>query len=247
MESQLILEAEPPDINNIDLMIGTAEEEMPSNSICTNCVNNELKIATLKYELDDCKKKLTDCEINYTKLKRKVEKSKVKYFNFSSLTDDNMVNLFTGMATFSIFSWLLNRIKPHVKLFHKSLSLEDHLLIVLMKLKLGLLNKDIAQRFGVSSSTITKIFRGWVPIMGSSMKNLIVWPDRGVLRRNLPHSFKKKIRDAVCIIDCSEIFIERPRNLTARAQTLSNYKHNNTDKFLIGISPSGVVSFLSTG
>ena len=177
VESQLILEAEPPAINNIDFMIGAAEEEKPSNSTCTNCVNNELKIATLKSELDDCKKKLTDCEINYTKLKRKVEKSKVKYFNFSSLTDDNMVNFFTGMATFSIFSWLLNRIKPHVKLFHKSLSLEDHLLIVLMKLKLGLLNKDIAQRFGVSSSTITKIFRGWVPIMGSSMKNLIVWPD----------------------------------------------------------------------
>ena len=73
------------------------------------------------------------------------------------------------------------------------------------------------------------------------MKNLIVWPDRGVLRRNLPHSFNKKSLDAVWIIDCSEIFIERPRNLTARAQTWSNYKHNNTDKFLIGITPSGVV------
>ena len=150
-------------------MIGAAEEEKPSNSTCTNCVYNELKIATLKSELDDCKKKLTDCEINYTKLKRKVEKSKVKYYNFSSLTDDNIVNFFTGMATFSIFSWLLNRIKLHVKLFHNSLSLEDHLLIVLMKLKLGLLNEDITQRLGVSSSTITKIFRDWVPIVGRSM------------------------------------------------------------------------------
>ena len=40
---------------------------------------------------------------------------------------------------------------------------------------------------------------------------------------------------AVCvvIIDCFEIFIERPMNLKARAQTWSNYmyKHHNTVKF----------------
>ena len=43
----------------------------------------------------------------------------------------------------------------------------------------------------------------------------------------------------VSIIDCSEIFIEQPKNLTARAQTWSNYKHNNTAKYLIGITLSG--------
>ena len=51
----------------------------------------------------------------------------------------------------------------------------------------------------------------------------------------------------VCIIDCSEIFIQRPKNLTARAQTWSNYKHNNTVKYLIAISPSGAVMYLSSG
>ena len=51
----------------------------------------------------------------------------------------------------------------------------------------------------------------------------------------------------VSIIDCSEIFIEQPKNLTARAQTWSNYKHNNTAKYLIGITLSGAVMFLSAG
>ena len=37
--------------------------------------------------------------------------------------------------------------------------------------------------------------------------------------------------------------MERPRNLTARAKTWSNYKHNNTIKYLIGISPAGAVIF----
>lgn len=47
------------------------------------------------------------------------------------------------------------------------------------------------------------------------------------------------------IIDCFEIFIDRPSNLMARAQTWSSYKHHNTLKFLIGITPQGTVSFIS--
>ena len=40
-------------------------------------------------------------------------------------------------------------------------------------------------------------------------------------------------------------FIERPTNLLARAQTFSNYKHHNTIKILIGITPQGTVCFVS--
>ena len=42
------------------------------------------------------------------------------------------------------------------------------------------------------------------------------------------------------IIDCFEIFVERPSNLKARAATWSNYKHHNTVKVLLG-----VISFVS--
>lgn len=49
------------------------------------------------------------------------------------------------------------------------------------------------------------------------------------------------------IIDCFEIFIQRPKNVAARSKTWSAYKHNNTVKFLIGITPQGTVSFLSKG
>ena len=51
----------------------------------------------------------------------------------------------------------------------------------------------------------------------------------------------------VSIIDCTEIFLERPKNLTAHAQIWSNYKHNSTANYLIGITPSGTVMFLSAG
>ena len=48
-----------------------------------------------------------------------------------------------------------------------------------------------------------------------------------------------------CIIDAKEIFIEMPANPSAQQLTFSNYKNHNTLKALIGITPSGVVSFIS--
>ena len=47
------------------------------------------------------------------------------------------------------------------------------------------------------------------------------------------------------IIDCSEIFIERPSSLSAQAETYSTYKNHNTVKFLIAISPTGAIIFVS--
>ena len=46
-------------------------------------------------------------------------------------------------------------------------------------------------------------------------------------------------------IDCFEIFINKPKNILARAQTFSSYKHHNTVKFLIGITPQDVISYIS--
>ena len=48
-------------------------------------------------------------------------------------------------------------------------------------------------------------------------------------------------------MDCTEIYIERPLSLAARAQTYSTYKSRNTIKYLIGITPDAAVSFLSSG
>ena len=156
------------------------------------------------------------------------------------------MTFFTGLNCFR-FIWLFNKVKSSIKILHKKLSLEDHMLVLLMKLKLGLLNKDLAVRFNISTSTMSKIFRSLVLLIAADLINLTVWADHGTIRRHLPQSFKKNFKDCVCIIDYSEIFMERPKNVTARAQTWSNYKHNNTSNYLIGITPVGAIRFLSLG
>ena len=63
----------------------------------------------------------------------------------------------------------------------------------------------------------------------------------------MPSDFKRHFNKCVCIIDCFEVFCERPSDLKARALTYSNYKHHNTVKVLIGITPQGVISHVSKG
>ena len=93
---------------------------------------------------------------------------------------------------------------------------------------------------------MSKIVRTWLPKLSNVFTKLIIWPEREALRENLPTCFTS-FKNYVCIIDCTEIYIERPLNLNARAQTFSNYKSHNTIKYLIGITPAGAVSFLSAG
>ena len=49
------------------------------------------------------------------------------------------------------------------------------------------------------------------------------------------------------IIDYFEVFIEKPSNLLAKSCTWSQYKDYNTAKYLISITPQGIISYISNG
>ena len=52
----------------------------------------------------------------------------------------------------------------------------------------------------------------------------------------------KKFKNVRVIIDCLELFIQKPKVPSCQKITWSNYKHWNTAKLLVGITPDGVVS-----
>ena len=115
-----------------------------------------------------------------------------------------------------------------------------------IRLRLNLNVVDLAYRFKISSSTVSAVYAKWLDTMFIKMQPLIMWPDRAQLQETTPVSFRKYFGTKVAvIIDCFEVFIKKPMNLRARASTWSNYKHHNTVKFLIGIAPQGIISFIS--
>ena len=65
-----------------------------------------------------------------------------------------------------------------------------------------------------------------------------------MVKGNLPPSFTKFPNTRV-IIDATELFIEKPTRPKAQKLKWSTYKHANTLKILVGIMPSGAITFLS--
>ena len=61
----------------------------------------------------------------------------------------------------------------------------------------------------------------------------------------MPESFRQKYPLTRVIIDCTDIFIEKPSCFRAQSDTYSSYKSHNTAKGLVDISPNGAVTFVS--
>ena len=113
--------------------------------------------------------------------------------------------------------------------------------LTLMRLRLGISNEDLADRFGVSPTTCSTTFKTWILLLRILLGDALVkWLPREAIRDHLPDIYRKAGHHNLrCIIDCTELFVERPKALDLQAQTWSDYKSHNTIKFLIEISPNG--------
>lgn len=73
------------------------------------------------------------------------------------------------------------------------LVIEDEFLLVLMKLRLGLTNLDLATRFKVSELTVSNIFITWLDFLYIRLGALKVWPHRRVVLDKMPQKSSKRI------------------------------------------------------
>ena len=89
-----------------------------------------------------------------------------------------------------------------------------------MKIKLNCPFQGLAYRFGISVSTVSRIFDKWIDIMSTRLQFLILYGHRAreELIKTLPLVFKQNFGNKVAvIINCFEVFLERPSSLIALA------------------------------
>ena len=93
-------------------------------------------------------------------------------------------------------------------------------------------------------SLVLKISTTWINLLYLELPLLFPFPSQSLIRKQMPKEFKNYPTTRI-IIDCTELFIEKPSSLKTQSQTWSQYKHHNTWKVLVGISPNGVITFVS--
>ena len=214
----------------------------------SNSENNEESAnGDCNVDVEDCQKCIKlqkDCD----KYQQENTKLRLKVIGDDFLVDDVKTKYYTGLPSYELLQVVFSFVTIGLPNSFQNgpCSVFQQFLMVLMKLRLNLGCQDLGYRFGVHYSTVSRYFCKWLDVLYNRLSVFISWPERDQFLKTMPLEFRKNFRKCAIIIDCFEIFIERPTSLTARAQTWSNLK-NNTVKFLIGITPQGSVSFISKG
>ena len=178
---------------------------------------------------------------------RKKFRQRILVMKHKSYKDnDSKILYYTGLPNWEIFEVVYDFVCPD--LFQRSsLTTFQQLLLTLMHLRHNFSLQDLGYRFLIHTSTVSRVFHHVINVLFIKLKPLILWPERDNLLATMPMCFRKHCPRCTVIIDCFEIFIERPSNQLAKAQTFSTYKHHNTVKYLIGVTPQGTISFISEG
>ena len=71
-----------------------------------------------------------------------------------------------------------------------------------------------------------------------------IWPTRDDIDKTMPEDFKAKYPKTRVILDCTEFKCQMPSSLLLNTRLFSSYKNHTTVKGVVGIAPSGAITFL---
>ena len=217
----------------------TTELEETEGSVATQTELTSANVHAMQQLLTDQQQVIEDLTARLTQ--------RLAPFSEESLQNDEMVEFYTGVPNIKVLKAVFELVVKAVPSSDtSSLSPFQEFMVTVVKLRQNCPAQDLAYRLNVSCATVSQIFLKWMTVMDIRLGFLILWPDCDAVCKTMPKCFRASFgTKVVVIIDCFEIFIERPFDLQARASTWSSSKHHNTVKVLLGIVPQGVVSFVS--
>ena len=204
---------------------------------------------------DDQQVKQLEAEVCELEEIRKHDHLKI-CFDFNCLesivSNDSKVAFYTGFPSYDHLKICFDFLDPAASqlIYRDSRKVLDHsnkglplslppmeeFFLTLVRLRLGLLEQDIAYCFGISQSTVSRIFTSWI----NFMHNRYLYDlQESLFVATCQLSLNESIHDA------TEVSIQQPSLPELQQRMFSSYKNHNTFKALIGISPSDAVMFVS--
>ncbi len=182
--------------------------------------------------------------------------------------DVNKLRFYTGFHSFELFSNFYHAMRPTASNIttwtqmqrinagasqplqdnfrQTNLLIIDQLLLFLQKVRLGTFDQELADKFKVSVSTVSRTVITWANFLYFLLGSSPLWPSRSAVDNNMPESFKQMYPKTRVILDCTEIHTQTPSSLNLNSEFYSHYKGRNTMKSLVGITPAGAICFVSS-
>lgn len=199
-------------------------------------------------------------------LKQMQHKMEIERFGIHRFTTDNaLVQYYTGFSSTLLFTVFFNFIRPTANTMtsyyyqaaegpnatpnlvrQRSMLLIDEFFMFLCRLKCGLLEQDLAVRFNIHVSTVSRKIITWANFLYFILGSFNIWPSKEFIDSKMPGIFRELYPKTRVIIDCTELKMEKPSSLALGSKCYSAYKSNHTWKGLVGIAPHGPVTFIST-
>ena len=224
-------------------------------------------VESLQREVDYLQSERIVEQAKETELLHQLEKERARRdFCIDRFKGDNRkMRYYTGFLTYGMFmacfdfllqsakemrTWQGKRTSTGERTTEKTgpkskLPLQEQFFLVMVRLRLGLNVEDLADRFYINPSTVSRIFTTWINLMYVKFKELPLWMSRSKVDKWMPPCFKKWYPTTRVIIDGTEFYIEKPSSLARQSATWSSYKNHNTFKVLVGISPDGTMVYIS--
>lgn len=130
-------------------------------------------------------------------------------------------------------------------------SYREQLFMCLLRLKTGFSFKTMSILLStpekkISQWSLRNIFTTYIQLIYNIFRDMeyVMFPSKESLKRFLPKVFKT-MPSVRCSVDCTEFKVEMSSNFSRQGNTYSSYKHTNTFKCLIAVTPNGGACFVS--
>ena len=132
---------------------------------------------------------LGKCKVHTVALTAEINKLT---FAEECLVDNDFVKVHTGLPNAKVVKAVFEHVSKTLPSDGVTkLSPFQEFMCVLLKLRMNSSLEYLAYHFGISPSTISRIFLKWLKQMDLRLSNLIMWPDRDALRKTMPACFQE--------------------------------------------------------
>nr|XP_018672850.1 uncharacterized protein LOC108950989 [Ciona intestinalis] len=234
-----------------------------AQSICEELQQTKAQLAATQAELTASRREVVAAkeELQVQKEKAAAEVVIYKFGLERFFTNNDAIKFYTGFCSYKHFQFFFyNFAKPSAETTTycyatgllvnrpniRAMQLLDELFMFLVTIRLGLFQQDLAHRFNLHVSTVSRKTNTWANYLYFLLRMQPIWPTRADVRAKMPAEFKSLYPTTRVILDCTEIFVETPSSLLLQSQLYSSYKSSTTIKSLVGIALHGATTFVSS-